>query len=83
MTHKQLIWANRKAKIVAFLIVLGAWWFQNEYRHNYSIEAKAMHQFDELLNKWQAGKKKIVINELNLLSDSERPWEKVDQDNYE
>ena len=81
-SYKRLVWANRKVKLVAFLIILVAWWFQNEYRHNFSPEAIAMKKFDELLDKWRAGEKIKVINELDFLSDSVRPWEPVD-DPYE
>ncbi len=43
-----------------------------------------MVQFDHLLNKWSRGNKKEVIEELDQLSETERPWdvhEDSDRDN--
>lgn len=81
-SFKKTILANRKAKIAALAIVLVAWYLQDAYRHRYSPEAVAMKKIDTLLDQWQAEGKGEVIEELDALSTSGRPWEYQD-DPYE
>ncbi len=67
-------------RIVAFFVIFSAWYFQNEYRHKYSREAQAMKMFDKLLNDWEDGKKKEVIQKLEHMSLEERSWDVEEPD---
>ena|SRR3990172_4405511 len=77
-SSSKILWAERKAKVVAFMIVLVAWWLQDAYRHKYSSEAIAMKTINALLDQWEAGEKNKVIKELDYLSISVRPWDSED-----
>jgi len=65
---------RKAAWIAAFLCVLFLYWIQNEYRHRYSPEAKAMILFDNLVNRWERGQKEYVLVYLDSLANAERPW---------
>lgn len=67
-------WVKRAALPLALLIMGGLFWYQNWYRGKKSPEAVAMHMFERVLVRWEFDKA-AMIQELNYLATSERPWE--------
>ena len=74
-------WRTRFVLPLAAVIVVGLFWFQNTYRHQWSAEAYAMNQFEKMLILWETNKAEAMIRMDNMAS-SERPWAPYD-DPYE
>lgn len=64
---------EKKAKVSAFIIIAIIFWWQDDYRHHLSPEAKATKALEDLVDGWESGQKGLVLKKLEELSVS-RPW---------
>lgn len=70
-------WRAKVVKPLAAVIVVGLFWFQGTYRHQWSAEAYAMNQFEKMLILWETNKAE-AMERMDYMARSERPWAPYD-----
>lgn len=67
-------WNEVWPKIFAFIIVALLFLFQNVARHDWSYEASAHKTLNNIMDEWEKGNKKEVIEFINHHALAQKPW---------
>lgn len=76
--ERKIEWLNMSripAGAKALAVVMALWYYHDWYFNNYSPQGECINFAEELLDKWESGRKDDVISELDRLTYEARPWD--------